>query len=122
MDLLFPTTRQRVLAQLLLNPDETFHSRELARLTESHAGTVGRELEKRMGVGLLLRTEQGTHGAAAAERVRKNLNERGTLEVLRRGVEMLGLKEPLPLVRYRTNSRLCWRRSSRRSTACLRAN
>jgi len=43
-----------------------------------------------------------THGPAAAERiaerVRKNLNERGTLEVLRRGVEMLGLKEPLSLV------------------------
>lgn len=46
-----------------------------------------------------------THGAAAgeriAERVRKNLNERGTLEVLRRGVEMLGLKEPLALVQFR---------------------
>src|SRR5690242_9322799 len=46
-----------------------------------------------------------THGAAAAERiaerVRKNLNERGTLEVLRRGVEMLGLKEPLSLVQFK---------------------
>ncbi|WP_237710271.1 nucleotidyltransferase domain-containing protein [Rhodanobacter fulvus] len=59
MDLLFPATRQRVLAQLLLNPDESFHLRELARLTGSHAGTVGRELEKLVSVGLLLRTEQG---------------------------------------------------------------
>ena len=46
-----------------------------------------------------------THGAAVgeriAERVRKNLNERGTLEVLRRGVEMLGLKEPLSLVQFK---------------------
>jgi type I restriction enzyme, R subunit len=46
-----------------------------------------------------------THGAAAgeriAERVRKSLNERGTLEVLRRGVEMLGLKEPLSLVQFK---------------------
>jgi type I restriction enzyme R subunit len=37
-----------------------------------------------------------SHGTAAgeciAERARKNLNERGTLEVLRRGVEILGLK------------------------------
>jgi len=45
-----------------------------------------------------------THGAAVgeriAERVRKNLNERGMLEVLRRGVEMLGLKEPLSLVQF----------------------
>ncbi|MBQ4853514.1 type I restriction endonuclease subunit R [Rhodanobacter sp. B2A1Ga4] len=46
-----------------------------------------------------------THGPAAAERiaerVRKNLDERGTLEVLRRGVEMLGLKEPLSLLQFK---------------------
>lgn len=36
-----------------------------------------------------------------AERVRKNLNERGTLDVLRRGVEMLGLKEPLRLAQFK---------------------
>ncbi|MDP2186122.1 MAG: type I restriction endonuclease [Xanthomonadales bacterium] len=46
-----------------------------------------------------------THGPVAgeriAERVRKNLNERGTLEVLRRGVEMLGLKSPLALVQFK---------------------
>jgi type I restriction enzyme R subunit len=45
------------------------------------------------------------HGPAVAEciaeRVRKNLNERGTLEVLRRGVEMLGLKEALSLVQFK---------------------
>jgi type I restriction enzyme R subunit len=46
-----------------------------------------------------------THGPATAERIaermRKSLNERGTLEVLRRGVEMLGLKEPLSLVQFK---------------------
>ncbi|GAP25608.1 type I/III endonuclease restriction R subunit [Gluconobacter frateurii NBRC 101659] len=46
-----------------------------------------------------------THGALLkdrlAERVRKSLNERGTLDVLRRGVEMLGLKEPLMLVQFK---------------------
>lgn len=46
-----------------------------------------------------------THGAALpavlAERARKNLNERGTLDVLRRGVEMLGLKEPLVLAQFK---------------------
>ncbi len=36
-----------------------------------------------------------------AERVRKNLNERGTLDVLRRGVEILGLKEPLMLAQFK---------------------
>jgi type I restriction enzyme R subunit len=46
-----------------------------------------------------------THGAALpqvlAERLRKNMNERGTLDVLRRGVEMLGLKEPLELAQFK---------------------
>jgi type I restriction enzyme R subunit len=46
-----------------------------------------------------------THGAQLSERigerVRKNLNERGTLDVLRRGVEMLGLKEPLMLAQFK---------------------
>lgn len=59
MDLLFPATRQRVLAQLLLNPGESFHQRELARLTGSHAGTLGRELEKLVEAGLVIRREQG---------------------------------------------------------------
>jgi type I restriction enzyme R subunit len=46
-----------------------------------------------------------THGAQLpgrlAERIRKGLNERGTLEVLRRGVEMLGLTKPLSLVQFK---------------------
>ncbi|MFN0185449.1 MAG: type I restriction endonuclease subunit R [Aquabacterium sp.] len=46
-----------------------------------------------------------THGAqlpqVLADRVRKSLHERGTLEVLRRGVEMLGLKEPLQLAQFK---------------------
>ena len=39
--------------------------------------------------------------AVLAQRIRKNLDERGTLEVLRRGVEMVGLKRPLSLVQFR---------------------
>ncbi len=43
------------------------------------------------------------HGAAAEtvllDRIRKQLDERGTLEVLRRGVEMMYLRAPLPLER-----------------------
>ena len=46
-----------------------------------------------------------THGAALpqvlADRVRKNMNERGTLDVLRRGVEMLGLPAPLELAQFK---------------------
>lgn len=48
-----------------------------------------------------------THGTALpqvlAERVRKSLSlpDRGTLDVLRRGVEMLGLREPLMLAQFK---------------------
>lgn len=59
MDLLFPATRQRVLAVLLLQPEAGFHLRELARLAGSHAGTLARELDKLTQAGLLLRSEQG---------------------------------------------------------------
>ncbi|QHE88694.1 nucleotidyltransferase domain-containing protein [Hydrogenophaga sp. BPS33] len=59
MDLLFSPSRQRVLARLLLQPRSDFHLRELARLTQSHAGTLARELDKLTQAGLLLRSEQG---------------------------------------------------------------
>ncbi|MBN8429188.1 MAG: type I restriction endonuclease subunit R, partial [Xanthomonadales bacterium] len=46
-----------------------------------------------------------THGSnlaqMLADRVRKTLNERGTLEVLRRGMEMLGLPAPLSLAQFK---------------------
>lgn len=49
----------------------------------------------------LTKTHGAQLGTVLADRVRKSLNERGTLEVLRRGVEMLGLKEPLQLAQFR---------------------
>ncbi|MBI4742893.1 MAG: type I restriction endonuclease subunit R, partial [Betaproteobacteria bacterium] len=46
-----------------------------------------------------------THGAdlpkRLAERLRKSMNERGTLDVLRRGVDMLGLSKSLSLVQFK---------------------
>ena len=46
-----------------------------------------------------------THGPQVGERVsarvRKSLDERGTLDVLRRGVEMVGLKAPLSVVQFK---------------------
>lgn len=45
------------------------------------------------------------HGAAAEavllDRLRKALNDRGTLDVLRHGVELIGLKQPLSLVQFK---------------------
>ncbi|MEX3981836.1 type I restriction endonuclease subunit R [Paraburkholderia sp. EG287A] len=49
----------------------------------------------------LTKTHGSAFGERLAERVRKSLNERGTLDVLRRGVEMLGLKESLSLVQFK---------------------
>ncbi|KXV78560.1 type I restriction endonuclease subunit R [Acetobacter cerevisiae] len=49
----------------------------------------------------LSKTHDSMLAERLAERVRKSLNERGTLDVLRRGVEMLGLKEPLSLVQFK---------------------
>lgn len=46
-----------------------------------------------------------SHGAAAEamllDRIRKQLDDRGTLDVLRFGVELLGLREPLSLAQFR---------------------
>ncbi|MDH5821721.1 nucleotidyltransferase domain-containing protein [Luteimonas sp. RD2P54] len=68
MDLLFGQARQAVLAVLLLQPEASFHLRELARLTGSHAGTLGRELEKLVAAGLVLRREQGNQMRYQADR------------------------------------------------------
>lgn len=68
MDLLFPATRQRVLAALLLQPEASFYLRELARLTGTHAGTLGRELDKLVEAGLVLRSEQGNQVRFGANR------------------------------------------------------
>ncbi|MBF0612461.1 MAG: type I restriction endonuclease subunit R [Magnetococcales bacterium] len=46
-----------------------------------------------------------SHGAGAEEmlldRLRKQLDDRGTLEVLRHGVEMLGLRQPITLAQFK---------------------
>jgi type I restriction enzyme R subunit len=45
------------------------------------------------------------HGAKASEvllaRVREQMNTRGTLDVLRHGVEMIGLRSKLPLAQFK---------------------
>lgn len=66
MDLLFPGLRQQVLASLLLQPGSSLHLRELARLTDSHAGTLTRELAKLAQAGLLLRSNQGNQARYSA--------------------------------------------------------
>jgi len=49
----------------------------------------------------LTKTHGGQLSQMLAERIRKNLNERGTLDVLRRGVEMVGIKQPLSMAQFK---------------------
>lgn len=49
----------------------------------------------------LSKTHGPRMGERVAARVRKSLDERGTLDVLRRGVEMVGLKAPLSVVQFK---------------------
>lgn len=57
--LLFGTYRREVLAILLLRPNESFHVREIARLTGVPSGSLHRELKRLDQNGLLLRERAG---------------------------------------------------------------
>lgn len=56
---LFKDYRRRVLGLLLLHPGETFHVREIARLTGTVAGTLNRELAKLAIAGVLVKNSVG---------------------------------------------------------------
>ena len=51
--LLFSEYRKRTLGLLLLNPEASYHVRELARLTNTAAGTLHKELSKLTAGGIL---------------------------------------------------------------------
>lgn len=68
LDLLFGAYRQRALSLLLLQPDQRFHVREIARLTGTNAGTLHRELAKLAEAGLLLRETRGNQVLYGANR------------------------------------------------------
>lgn len=57
--LLFGSYRRRVLGLLLMHPDESFHLREIARVTSTHAGTLRRELTQLTEAGVLVREQLG---------------------------------------------------------------
>ena len=68
LDSLFGMQRQRALGWLLLHPQQKLHVRELARLTETNAGSLHRELARLAECGLLLRTAQGNQVLYQANR------------------------------------------------------
>ena len=59
VEILFGAYRRRILALLLLRPDESFHVRESGRLTGVPAGSLHRELKQLTAGGLLSRSVAG---------------------------------------------------------------
>ena len=57
--LLFKGYRRRVLVLLLLHPDEAYYVREIARLTDTVAGTLHKELSRLSDAGVLLKEAKG---------------------------------------------------------------
>ncbi len=57
--ILFKDYRQRVLGLLLLHPESEYHVREIARLTNTVAGTLHKELKQLADVGILSKQKRG---------------------------------------------------------------
>lgn len=66
--LLFNDYRRRVLGLLLLHPDESYHVREIARLTGTVPGTLHKELSKLAEAGVLFKVKRGNQLAYQADR------------------------------------------------------
>ncbi len=67
IELMFGAYRRKLLGLLLLRPDERYHVRELARMTEISAGSLHRELKALSEAGLLIREEVGNQVLYRAE-------------------------------------------------------
>jgi len=67
-ELLFSRYRRKLLGLLLLRPDQSFHVRELARLTALPPGTLHRELRQLAEAGLLLSERLGNQVRYRANR------------------------------------------------------
>lgn len=65
---LFTEYRSRVLGLLLLHPERTYYLREIARLTETVPGTLKREMDKLLEVGLLTVQKVGNQNHYQANR------------------------------------------------------
>lgn len=57
--LFFAAYRRQILSLLLLHPDESFHLREIARITNTQPGTLRRELTRLADAGVLERARVG---------------------------------------------------------------
>ena len=103
-DILFGSYRKKVLSLLLLHPDTDYHVRELARLTDTAAGTLHKELSRLAQAGLLLRKAQGNQVRYQANRRSPVFEElAGLLRKTTGAAEVLGnalapLEPPIALI------------------------
>ena len=67
-EVLFGAYHRRILALLLLHPEQSFYVREIARLTKVPAGSLHRELKRLAESGLLLRNTLGNQVRYRANR------------------------------------------------------
>jgi predicted nucleotidyltransferase len=67
-ELLFKDYRRRALGLLLLHADKHYHVREIARLTDTVAGTLHKELSRLADAGLLLKETVGNQVLYGANR------------------------------------------------------
>lgn len=65
---LFSGYHRRILALLLMHPDQSYHVREIARMTEVPAGSLHRELKLFSNSGILLREPAGNQVRYRANR------------------------------------------------------
>ena len=68
VEILFGAYRRQILGLLLLRPDESFHVREIARMTGVSAGSLHRELKALSESGLLQRSVSGNQVKYQANR------------------------------------------------------
>ena len=66
-EILFKDYRRRVLALLLLNPDKSYHVREIARITGTVAGTLHKELARLADAGILTKESIGNQVQYSAD-------------------------------------------------------
>ena len=67
-DILFKEYRRRVLCLLLLRPDQSYHVREIARITDTVPGTLHKELSKLAAADVLKKFSRGNQVSYQANR------------------------------------------------------
>jgi predicted nucleotidyltransferase len=95
---LFGVYRRRILALLLLHPEQSFHAREIGRLADVPAGSLQREVTALTQAGLITRNMVGNQVRYQADRTCPIFDElagifrktAGLADVLREALEPLG--------------------------------